>query len=63
MSATQRAPFALTNRQTTPAMSGIAISRVRSMAANVSSFNTVFTYDMWQDWIQPGREDGGNQDQ
>ena len=28
------------------------------MAANVSSFNTVFTYDMWQDWIQPGREDG-----
>jgi SSS family solute:Na+ symporter len=28
------------------------------MAANVSSLNTVFTYDLWQDWIRPGREDG-----
>jgi len=27
------------------------------MAANVSSLNTVFTYDLWQDWIRPGRPD------
>lgn len=27
------------------------------MAANVSSLNTVFTYDLWQDWIKPGRPD------
>jgi SSS family solute:Na+ symporter len=27
------------------------------MAANVSSFNAVFTYDLWQDYIRPGRPD------
>jgi SSS family solute:Na+ symporter len=27
------------------------------MAANVSSLNTVFTYDIWQDWIRPDRDD------
>jgi SSS family solute:Na+ symporter len=27
------------------------------MAANVSSLNTVFTYDLWQDWLRPGRDD------
>jgi SSS family solute:Na+ symporter len=33
---------------------GVAIA---GLAANISSFNTVFTYDLWQDWIRPGRED------
>ena len=28
------------------------------MAANVSSFNTVFTYDIWQTYIVKGRRDG-----
>jgi SSS family solute:Na+ symporter len=23
----------------------------------VSSLNTVFTYDLWQDWLRPGRDD------
>ena len=27
------------------------------MAANVSSLNTVFTYDIWQDWIRKDHED------
>ena len=27
------------------------------MAANISSFNTVFTYDIWQDWVKPGLGD------
>jgi SSS family solute:Na+ symporter len=27
------------------------------MAANVSSLNTVFTYDIWQDWLRPGKDD------
>ena len=27
------------------------------MAANVSSFNAVWTYDIWQDYIRPGRPD------
>src|SRR4029078_9728096 len=27
------------------------------MAANVSSFNAVFTYDIWQDYLKPGRPD------
>jgi SSS family solute:Na+ symporter len=27
------------------------------MAANVSSFNTVFTYDIWRPYIRPGRSD------
>ena len=27
------------------------------MAANVSSFNTVFTYDIWQTYIRKGRRD------
>ena len=27
------------------------------MAANVSSFNAVFTYDLWQDYLRPGRPD------
>ena len=28
------------------------------MAANISSFNTVFTYDIWQTYLVKGRRDG-----
>ena len=39
------------------ALTGLLAAFMAGMAANVSSFNTVFTYDIWQDWVQPGRED------
>ena len=39
------------------ALAGLLAAFMAGMAANVSSFNTVFTYDIWQDWIKPGRED------
>jgi solute:Na+ symporter, SSS family len=39
------------------ALAGLLASFMAGMAANVSSLNTVFTYDLWQDWIKPGRED------
>jgi SSS family solute:Na+ symporter len=37
------------------AIAGLLAAFMAGMAANVSSFNTVFTYDIWQDWVQPGR--------
>jgi solute:Na+ symporter, SSS family len=40
------------------AIAGLLASFMAGMAANVSSFNTVFTYDIWQDWVRPGRPDG-----
>ncbi|MGH8879740.1 MAG: sodium:solute symporter family protein, partial [Stackebrandtia sp.] len=40
------------------ALAGLLASFMAGMAANVSSFNTVFTYDLWQDWIRPGQPDG-----
>jgi SSS family solute:Na+ symporter len=40
------------------AIAGLLAAFMAGMAANVSSFNTVFTYDIWQDWLKPGREDG-----
>ncbi len=40
------------------ALAGLLAAFMAGMAANVSSLNTVFTYDIWQDWIRPGREDG-----
>jgi SSS family solute:Na+ symporter len=40
------------------AVAGLLAAFMAGMAANVSSLNTVFTYDLWQDWIRPGREDG-----
>src|SRR3954467_10334576 len=40
------------------AIAGLLAAFMAGMAANVSSLNTVFTYDLWQDWIRPGREDG-----
>jgi solute:Na+ symporter, SSS family len=39
------------------AIAGLLAAFMAGMAANVSSFNTVFTYDIWQDWVRPGRED------
>jgi SSS family solute:Na+ symporter len=40
------------------ALTGLLASFMAGMAANVSSFNTVFTYDIWQDWVKPGKPDG-----
>jgi len=40
------------------AIAGLLAAFMAGMAANISSFNTVFTYDIWQDWIRPGRPDG-----
>ncbi|MBC8091288.1 MAG: Na+/galactose cotransporter, partial [Pseudonocardia sp.] len=39
------------------AIAGLLAAFMAGMAANVSSLNTVFTYDIWQDWLRPGRED------
>jgi SSS family solute:Na+ symporter len=39
------------------AVTGIVAAFMAGMAANVSSFNAVFTYDLWQDYIRPGRPD------
>ena len=35
------------------AVTGLLASFMAGMAANVSGFNTVFTYDLWQDWLRP----------
>ncbi len=35
------------------ALAGLLAAFMAGMAANVSSFNTVFTYDLWQDWLRP----------
>ncbi len=40
------------------AMAGLLAAFMAGMAANVSSFNTVFTYDIWQDYIRKDRPDG-----
>ncbi|MGQ7350954.1 sodium:solute symporter family protein [Quadrisphaera oryzae] len=39
------------------ALAGLLAAFMAGMAANVSSFNTVVTYDLWQDWVRPGRDD------
>ena len=39
------------------ALAGLLASFMAGMAANVSSFNTVFTYDLWQDWLRPDGDD------
>ncbi|WP_375399195.1 sodium:solute symporter family protein [uncultured Amnibacterium sp.] len=39
------------------ALAGLLAAFMAGMAANVSSLNTVFTYDIWQDWIRQGRDD------
>src|SRR6516165_7720653 len=39
------------------AMAGLLAAFMAGMAANVSSFNTVFTYDIWQTYIRRERPD------
>ena len=39
------------------AVTGLMASFMAGMAANVSGFNTVFTYDIWQDYLRPDRSD------
>jgi solute:Na+ symporter, SSS family len=39
------------------AVTGLVAAFMAGMAANVSSFNAVFTYDIWQDYVRPGRPD------
>ena len=39
------------------AVTGLLAAFMAGMAANVSSFNAVFTYDIWQDYLKPGRPD------
>jgi solute:Na+ symporter, SSS family len=40
------------------AITGLLASFMAGMAANVSAFNTVFSYDIWQDYIVKDRPDG-----
>jgi SSS family solute:Na+ symporter len=40
------------------AIAGLLASFMAGMAANLSSFNTVFTYDIWQTYIRKDRPDG-----
>ena len=40
------------------AMAGLLAAFMAGMAANVSSFNTVVTYDIWQQYIRRDRPDG-----
>ena len=40
------------------AVTGLLASFMAGMAANVSGFNTVFTYDIWQAYIRKDRSDG-----
>jgi SSS family solute:Na+ symporter len=39
------------------ALTGLLAAFMAGMAANVSSFNTVFTYDIWRPYIVTGRSD------
>ena len=39
------------------ALTGLLASFMAGMAANVSGFNTVFTYDIWQEFIRKARSD------
>ncbi|MFD7661677.1 sodium:solute symporter family protein [Streptomyces sp. NPDC059788] len=39
------------------AVTGLLAAFMAGMAANVSSFNTVFTSDIWAKYVRPGRED------
>jgi solute:Na+ symporter, SSS family len=39
------------------ALTGLLAAFMAGMAANVSGFNTVFTYDLWRPYARPGRED------
>ena len=39
------------------ALTGLLAAFMAGMAANISSFNAVWTYDIWQHYIRPGRPD------
>jgi SSS family solute:Na+ symporter len=39
------------------AMTGLVASFMAGMAANISAFNTVFSYDLWQTYIVKDRDD------
>lgn len=39
------------------AITGLLAAFMAGMAANVSSFNAVWTYDIWQNYVRPGRPD------
>jgi SSS family solute:Na+ symporter len=39
------------------AVTGLLAAFMAGMAANISSFNTVFTYDIWRAYVRPGRPD------
>ena len=40
------------------AIAGLLASFMAGMAANISAFNTVFSYDLWQQYVVKDREDG-----
>ncbi len=40
------------------AIAGLLASFMAGMAANISAFNTVFSYDLWQQYVQKDRPDG-----
>jgi SSS family solute:Na+ symporter len=40
------------------ALAGLLASFMAGMAANISAFNTVFSYDLWQQYIRKNRPDG-----
>jgi SSS family solute:Na+ symporter len=40
------------------AVTGLLAAFMAGMAANVSAFNTVFSYDLWGDYVVKDREDG-----
>ncbi len=39
------------------AIAGLLASFMAGMAANISAFNTVFSYDLWQDYVVKDRQD------
>ncbi|MEV0078013.1 sodium:solute symporter family protein [Nocardia neocaledoniensis] len=39
-------------------LAGLLAAFMAGMAANVSAFNTVFSYDLWQQYVRKGRPDG-----
>ncbi|WP_273352112.1 sodium:solute symporter family protein [Corynebacterium resistens] len=40
------------------ALAGLLAAFMAGMAANISAFNTVFSYDLWQTYVKKDREDG-----
>jgi SSS family solute:Na+ symporter len=40
------------------ALAGLLAAFMAGVAANVSAFNTVVTYDIWEPYVQSGRDDG-----